>query len=244
MKTLRACILAAAAALAGCASQSTSDISATDRSVFVPSGRIGIDISPRVEAPSRPHTGHGIELGASGGSGDDRQELAAGENPIVFAGRSFAAPEDFRHEFDFRFAEIAYRYRRFFGNGDFGIEGLGGLGFARLDLTLATATERVSERLDNAGLVGGFGVVWKFLPSTSVQSRITVFFSGKNESVTDAARFEVYLAQAIGRHAALRAGYAAWSVRSEREENDNLFSDNSPIRVRFAGPALGLELAF
>jgi hypothetical protein len=244
MKTLRASFLLAAVALAGCASQSTSDISVTDRSVFIPSGRIGIDISPRVDAPSRPHTGHGIELGASGGSGDDRQSLAAGENPIVFAGRSFTAPEDFRHEFDFRFAEIAYRYRHFFGNGQFGIEGLGGLGFAQLDLTLATATQRASEKLDNTGLVGGFGIVWKFLPSTSLQSRITFFLSGKNEGLTDAGRFELYVAQAIGRHAALRAGFAAWSVRSEREENDNIFSDNSPIRVRFSGPALGLDLAF
>jgi hypothetical protein len=236
--------LAAAAALAGCAGPTTSDISMSDRGVFLPSGRVGIDIAPRGDAPARPHTGHAIELGASGGKGEDRQAIGAGSNPVVFGGQTFNAPAELRHEFDFRFAELGYRYRRFFGDGSFGIEALGGLGYAELDLTVESGAQRAGEKINSGGLVGAFGIVWKFLPATSLQSRLTVFGSGEEEGVTAAARYDLYVAQALGRHAELRAGFASWWVRSEREADDYSVSRNSQIRARFSGPSLGLGLAF
>lgn len=234
----------ALAALAGCAGPTTSDINLTDRSSFVPSARLSVDIPPRAESPSEPHSAHGIELGLSGGSGDDTQNLAPGQRPVVFGGQTFNAPSQLSHEFDFRFVELAYRYRRFFGAGDFGIEALGGLAYADLDLTIASATQRASENLGNRGIVGGFGIIWRFRPGTSLQSRITLFGSGENEGVTAASRFDAYVAQALGRNAALRAGFAAWNIRSEREADDISTSSKSPIRVRFSGPALGLDLMF
>ncbi len=243
MAVLRLIAFAAAAALAGCGT-TTSNISLTDRGVFVPSGRVGIDISPRVEAPSRPHTGHSLELGASGGSGKDGQDIGAGNDPVVFGGRTFGTPVALDHEFDFRFFEAAYRYRRFFGQGEFGIEALGGLGHAELDLKVASAAQSAREKLGDGGLVGGFGILWKFLPATSLQSRFTLFVSGRTEGVTSAARFDVHVAQALGRNAALRAGFVSWGVYSERESYDVSTSRSSPINVRFSGPALGLDLAF
>jgi hypothetical protein len=231
-------------ALAGCTSTSHSDLTISDRGTFIPSGRLSVDISPRPEAPSVPHTGHGIELGLSGASGDDRQQLGTGALPLVFGGRTFAAPNDLRHEFDWRFAEIAYRYRHFFGNGTFGIEGLGGLAYAELDLTTTSATQRASEKLGSGGILGGFGVVWKFLPSTSLQSRLTFFGSGNVEDVSAALRWDVYAVQALGRHAALRAGFSGWGVTSEREADDAFGSPSSRIRARFSGVALGLDLMF
>lgn len=244
----RTLAILAAAALAGCAGPTTSDVAITDRSTFIAGGRLSIDIAPRAEAPSVPHTGHGIELGLSGGSGEDRQGLGTGARPVVFGGQTFNAPNELRHEFDFRFAELAYRYRRFFGAGEFGIEALGGLGYAELDLTVASAlgspAARAADKLGSGGLVGGFGIVWKFRPTTSLQSRITVFGSGENEGVTGAARWDVYVAQALGRHAALRGGIAAWGLTSEREANDGFGSFNSRIRARFSGLSVGLDLMF
>ena len=235
----------AVALVTGCADLTTSDINATDRGVFIPSGRVGIGISPKAESPSVPHTGHALELGASGGSGDDQQEMAAGERPVVFGGRTFNSPVAMRHEFDFRFYELAYRYRHFFGQSrDFGIEALGGLAYAQLDLTVDSGTQRASEKLGSGGVLGGFGLLWNFRPTTSLQSRVTLFVSGQNEDVSTATRFDVYVAQALGRHAALRAGWGVWNVRSIREANDNLSSLNSPIHLRFSGPALGLDIAF
>ena len=241
---MRIVVAVLACALAGCADlTTTSDINATDRSVVIPSGRITIDIPRRDASPAVPHTGHAIELGASGGSGDDEQQLAAGELPIVFGGRTFDAPAAVRHDFDFRFYEVAYRYRHFF-DGGFGIEALGGLGFAELDFRVASGGQSVREKISNAGVLGGFGLLWKLRPTTSLQSRAGVFLSGQNEDVSSMTRVEVYVVQALGRHAALRAGWSAWNVRSIRDADDSLSSVNSPVRLRFSGPALGLDLAF
>jgi hypothetical protein len=74
-------------------------------------------------------------------------------------------------------------------------------------------------------------------PGTSLQSRLAVFGSGDDTGVSGASRLETCIVQALGRNAALRAGYAAWSIISERE---NAYD----IHVRFSGPALGLDLLF
>lgn len=244
MRILTVLAAALAALLTGCAGINTSDIEAVDRGVFVPSGRVAIDISPQSESPSQPHTGHAIEIGVTGGEGSDKQQIGAGSDPVVFGGRTFNAPVELQHDFEFRFAEVVYRYRHFFGKGTFGIEALGGLGYAQLDMTVASPLQTGSEKLSGGGLVGAFGVVWSFRPSTSLQSRITLFASGQNEDVTSALRFDAYIVQAIGRYAALRAGYVSWGVRSARDADDTSSSGKSPINVRFAGPALGLELMF
>jgi hypothetical protein len=239
---MRFVIAVFACALGGCADLTTSAISASDHSVVIPSGRISIDIARRGESPAVPHTGHAIELGASGGSGDAEQQLASGELPIVFGGRTFNAPAVLRHDFHFRLYEVAYRYRHLF-DGRFGIEALGGLGFAELDFGVASAGQSAREKLSNGGVLAGFGLLWKLRPTTSLQSRAGVFF-GQTEDVSTIIRFEVYVAQALGRHAGLRAGWSAWNVRSIRETDDFPTSVNSSIRLRFSGPALGLDLAF
>ena len=62
--------------------------------------------------------------------------------------------------------------------------------------------------------------------------------------MSSVGRYEIQLEQALGRHAALRAGYAGWDVRSRREDDEFSSSNRSPIRVRFSGPTLGLMLSF
>jgi hypothetical protein len=239
----------AALLFAGPALADHREIKVEDRSTFLPSLRLGIDIAPSGAStslgPSVPHTGHGIEIGLTGGSGEDRQTRTTTAPSIVFGGRTFAAPNELRHDFDWRFGEFAYRYRHFFGGQrPFGIEALGGLGFAEYDLTVSTATQRAQDKLSSGGLVAGFGIIWKFLPRTSLQSRLTFFGSGENEGVTGAARFDAFIVQALGRHAAVRAGITGWGVVSTRADNDDFSSTNSLIRAGFSGVALGLDVAF
>jgi hypothetical protein len=240
----KALALLAAALLAAPALANHRDIEVEDNT-FVPSLRIGIDIAPRADDPSVPHTGHGIEIGFTGTSGEDSQARRAGAPTLVFGGQAFAAPTTLNYDFDFRFLELAYRYRHFFGaSRTFGIEALGGLGFAELDLGVSSVTQSAREKLQSGGLVGGFGIVWKFLPQTSLQSRITIFGSGDREGVTGAARFDVFVAQALGRHAAVRVGLTSWGLASERDDDDDFGSFNSHLRAGFGGLAAGLELAF
>jgi hypothetical protein len=241
----KAAALLAAALVATPAAADHLEIKVDDTSTVLPSARIGIDISPRGERPSVPHSGHGIELGLTGTTGKGHQTRTAGAPPLVFGGQVFAAPNELNQEFDFAYVELVYRFRHFFGEGrTFGIEALGGLGYAEYDLTITTPTQRANDNLASGGLVLGFGVIWKFLPTTSLQSRLTLFGSGQTEGVTGAGRWDLFVAQALGRHAAVRAGITGWGLTSSRDDEDDFSSVNSLIRASFSGFAVGLELAF
>ena len=225
------------------ASASAADLEIADRGNFVPSLRLGFDISPRAERPSVPHSGHGIEVGLSGVSGDDKQRVGAGDSPVVFGDRTFSGPTELKHEFDWRFFEVAYRFRHFF-NPVFAIEALGGLGFAALEITTTSPTQRANEKLSDGGLVGGFGIIWQFQPNVGLQSRITAFLPGQEEGITAAARLDVNIAWAFARNAALRAGLVSWAVGSSRSDADDAFTTKSPIRATFSGIGLGLDVMF
>lgn len=235
----------AAALIAAPALANHSDIVMQD-GLLVPSVRLGIDIHPQDERPSVPHTGHGVEVGFSGVSGgEDQQTRGAGDHPLRFGGETFSAPTTVNYDFDFRFFELAYRYRHFFGaSRAFGIEALGGLGYAELDITASSPTLSANDKLQSGGIVAGFGIVWKFLPQTSLQSRLTVFGSGEREGLTAAARLDAFVAHALARNVALRAGLTRWGIVSVRDEDADDDSPNSHIRAAFGGLALGLDVAF
>jgi len=233
------------ALLSGAALAQT-DIEAVERGTVIPSLRFSFDIAGELatgQGPAVPHSGHGIELGLSGASGKDDQSLGGGEF-VRFGNRTFtAASPTLQHDMDFRFFEVAYRYRRFFGSGVFGIEALGGLGFAELDLTTSSATQSANEKMSSGGLVGGFGIVWKFLPAASLQSRFTLFASGDEEGVTAAARLDVNIAWALARNVAVRGGLVSWGIGSSRSQTSDT-SVNSRIQAGLSGLLLGLDVAF
>jgi hypothetical protein len=235
-------LLAVLAVLAA-ASAHAADLEIIDRDNFFPSARLSFDIGSWGERPSVPHSGHGIELGVSGVSGEGKQNLRASDSPVVFGERTFPGGSELRHEFDLRFVELAYRFRHFF-NPDFGIEALGGLGYAELEITTTSPLQSAREKLGNGGLVGGFGVLWQFAYDTGLQSRLMLFASGQEEGVTAAGRLDVYIVQSLGRHAALRAGLVSWGVGSIRSDAADSSSTKSPISAGFAGIALGLDLMF
>jgi len=238
-------LLAFLAALACGAALAQEDIEALDRGTVIPSFRLGFDIAGEVgpQGPAVPHSGHGIEIGLSGGSGEDDQDLSAGE-VARFGGRTFAGSTTLQHDFEMRLFEVAYRYRRFFGSGVFGIEALGGLGFAELDLTTSSPAVSASEKMSSGGILGAFGVIWKFHPSIYLQPRLTLFASGEEEGVSAAGRLDVHVAWAFARNVAVRGGLTSWAFTSGRSEARDSASANSRVTAAASGVAIGLDVAF
>lgn len=237
--------LAATLLLAGCwGGGTTTNIDAHDSSVFIPTARIAVDFGERPGPPSHLHTSHALEVGVTGATGDDTVHVTAGQQPIVFGGEIFTAPQDVQAHFDFRFIEAAYRYRYVSQRRGIGFEALAGLAYAQLGLRLTGATRTAAERLDGTGVVVSLGTMVRLWPSGSIQLRGSGFASTSSEGVSNVGRYEVVFEQALGSHAAVRAGYAGYNVRSRREDDDFSNSNRSPIRVRANGPMLGLMLMF
>jgi len=226
--------------LAGCGTTAipTTTIDISDRSAFQPSLRVGWNISKVPGAPSDPQSSHGIEIGAMRTSGDDTQDLATGQSPVIFGGTTFNPAQTLRHETDLTYYDVTYRFRRFFGDGSFGIEALAGLAQAILDLTVSSATQRASESLSTTGFQLGVGGIWRLRPGTSLQARYTRFGSSKYYEDTTVSSVEFSAAQALGHNLVVRGGYAYTKVYSERVD---FFSD---IKVKLSGPTLRLELQF
>ena len=226
--------------LAGCGTTAipTTTIDISDRGAFQPSLRVGWNISKVPGAPSDPQSSHGIEIGAMRTSGDDTQDLATGQSPVIFGGTTFNPAQTLRHETDLTYYEVTYRFRRFFGDGSFGIEALAGLAQAILDLTVSSATQRASESLSTTGFQFGVGGIWRLRPGTSLQARYTRFGSSKYYEDTTVSSVEFSAAQALGHNLVVRGGYAYTKVYSERVD---FFSD---IKVKLSGPTLRLELQF
>jgi hypothetical protein len=235
---------ALAALLIAACSSTTTNVDLKDNGVLIPSARIAVDFGERPGPPSHLHTSHAVELGVSGGSGGDDGSIAAGQPSVVFGGEVFTSPQDLRAEFDFRFTELAYRYRYVSQRRGIGFEALAGLAYAQLGLRLFGATQTAAERLEGGGIVVGLGTMVRLWPSGSIQLRGSGFASTTSEGVSSVGHYAVFLEQALGRHAALRAGYAGYDVRSRREDDEFSNSNRSPIRVRMNGPLLGLALMF
>lgn len=244
-KELRFAALLAPLLLAGCV---TSDIAINDGSAFVPSARVAFDLATsRADPPARlsdPHRSHAIELNLMGAKGSDRQDLRASDDPVVLGGERFVGPQQLTNDFDFRLADLRYRFRHVFERSGIGLEALAGIGYAQLALTVTGNTQRASERMRNLGFAYGGGALWRMGGSTSLQARLNGFVNGASDNVSSVLGLDLHLVQALGSHAAVRAGWSTWSVRSERDNDWTTNENKSPIRVRFSGPALGLELMF
>jgi hypothetical protein len=234
---LRLGVLLGLVLAAGCSHEIR--IEGEDRGLFLPTARLSFDVATAgPEAASGLPGGHAVEINLAGVRGiEDTQELHTSESPVVFGGETFNPAVELRHEADFRYADIGWRWRKYFGSGGFALETFAGLGFAELDLTVQSPLQRANEKLSSGGLAGGVGVVWRFRPTTSLQSRLTVFGSGDEDGITSASRWDASIVQALGRNVALRGGIGAWSVFSER-------ANRSDVEMRFSGITLGLDVLF
>ena len=223
--------------LGACSGMPATTIQATDHGVVIPSLRVGWTLSRSTEAPSTPHDGHGIELGVTGGRGSDSQSLVAGQQPVQFGGVTFFAPQTLQYEFDFTFYDVSYRWRRFPAGSSVGFEVLAGAGYAKLDLTASSPTRQAAESLSSVGVTTAVGLIWRMLPSTSLHARLGGYWSGASNDVVQSDRVELHVAQALGRNAVVRAGYARWRAETDRTGASNL-------EIEFSGPTLGLEFQF
>ena len=225
----------AALPLAGCGLVTTR-IEAEDNSVFLPAMRAALNLSEVREAPSRPQTGHGVEIGWAGARGSDRQSLAASDPPIVLNNTTFSAPQQLRNDFAFSFTDISWRWRKFPGERPLGLEVLAGGGYSSLSLTVSSLAQQASNHFASWGPQAGIGLIWRIEPTTSLQARAVGFLSAADKGVNKAARYELFVSKAFHENLTLRAGYARWEVTGQRQIS------MSDFRLRFSGPVLALDI--
>jgi len=226
--------------LVGCAPSYT-NIVGTDRGVSSPSVRISWNWTGKDEArgaPSEWQEGLALEFESSRARGSASQQLSAGQDPVLFRETTFAAPQDLQHEFDFSFFSFMGRYRAIVAP-PIGVEILVGLGYSAFDLRVSSATQRAEDTLNYGGPAAAIGGVWIMQPGTSLHARYTGFSSLFNHGgfVFDVNRLEAFVTQTLGRHVAVRAGYADWRVRANGH-------NRSDVYFKFSGPSLGLNLDF
>jgi hypothetical protein len=242
--------LAAPLALGGCGclyctERPASNIDFSDNSVVIPSINVAVDLKgdSRQGGSAKLRSSHALELGLTGAHGEGHDSLPAGEHPVAFGGTTFTAPQDLRYDFKFSFAQLAYRYRAGLGSG--GAEVLAGVGVPSLGLRVSGTTQTAYERLTTPGLVLGLGGFWRFRPSTSLEGRFSLFDSEQNSGVTYAIRRDLRLVHALGRNVSAHIGLSSWNVRSVRDSadwsGDTGGATSSEIRIRFWGPAIGLD---
>lgn len=244
MKVLR---FAALALIAPCAALANSfdDVEAGGGAV-IPT--IGLSIDVAGNSTLRNHTGssHAIDMGFSYARARRTQDRDAGDQPIVFGGTNFDATTagDIEWTSNIQLAHLGYRPRFWFGDSDFAIEGVIGVGYAGLGLKGVADNGQVgSERLSNGGLVLGLGGIWRFAQSTALQIRLLGFGSGKDEGVTSASRWDITVTHALGKNFQIRGGLGYLSAYSAREDNDSAIQ-KSPVRATAAGLVLGVDLVF
>ncbi len=223
-------------ALTGCVT--TSKVVADDSHVFLPSIRVGISLEDGKQAPSEPQTGKAIEFEVVKTKGSGDQFLAPGQSPIVLNNTTFIAPQQIKNDFDFNYADVSFRWRKFFRERSVGLEVSGGFGHTSLGLNMYTPTQRASEHFATYGPQGGVAFIWRMRASTSLHARVSGFVSRSDTGISDFGRYEVFLAQALGDNLALRAGYAKWEV------NGAAGMGQSDFRTIFSGPVLDIGLNF
>lgn len=230
---LRLAAALAAAFLGGCAS---GDLRINDFA-FVPSGRVSMQLTKRNAAPAFAQNGHAIEASYTGAKGRDKQQLESGDDPITFNGTTFTPPVEVNHEYNFKFGELVYRWRKFFGGSQvLGMEALGGVGHGIFHVASTAPGQAAGDKFNTTGLVLGVGGIWKFYPETNLQLRLTAF-GGEKEGITSASRFDVHVVHVLASNVALRGGLTYWNVSINR-------AFQSDIKASFGGPAVALEVAF
>jgi hypothetical protein len=223
-------------ALSGCGT--ATPILANDSRVFQPSIRVTSSLDDDKSGSANVHSGRVIEFGLTKARGSGDQTLAAGKSPILFNSKTFVAPLQLKNDFDLTYADLSFRWRKFFRDRALGIELGGGAGYTSLDLAVSSATQSTSDRYASYGIQGGVALIWRLQPSTSLHARVAGYASRGTVGVTDLGRYDFYLAQALGDNLSLRAGYAKWEV------NGSGGVGTSDFRMVFSGPVLGLGMDF
>ena len=217
--------------LAACGTPSRDSPLQVDDSGLIPSLRLSI--APGDATPNEPRSGFAFELGVSKASGSGTQNLVAGERASS-NGRTLIGPAQLANHADARFIDALARFRLGpSAETPLGLELIGGLADLSFNFTAGSLGNSQHTTL---GVLGIGGLV-RLGPTSALHARYT---SGANVDSDEvrSQRFEIAWVQAFGRNFAGRAGYAAWSITRTPPAPD------SEMRMRVAGPFLGLELSF
>jgi len=241
MKVFR---LAALALLAPCAALGnvTDGIEATGGAV-IPSVGLSIDIVGNSAVQNHTSSSHAIDMGFYYARARRTQDVE-NTDVIVFGGRRFTSGQDIKWTSNIQLAHVGYRPRFWFGQSQFALEGLLGVGYAGLGLKgEADNGEVAAERMSNGGIVLGLGGIWRFASATSLQVRGMIFGSGKDEGVTSASRWDLTVTHAFSKNFQLRGGVGFVTAYSAREDNDDNIR-KSPVRAGGGGLVLGVDFVF
>ena len=230
--------LLATMGLSGCLT--STPIVADDPHVFLPSIRAAVSLDDDKQAVSEPQTGKAIEFEYVRAKGHGEQSLSPGQAPVYYSGTTFttAVPQQLINNFNFNYADISFRWRKFFKERSLGLEVTGGIGHTSMGLTVASPTQRASDQFGNYGPQGGVALIWRMRPSTSFHARLSGFVSSADTGIKDMVRYELFVAQSLGDNLALRAGYAKWGI-----DGDAGYA-KSNFKSTFSGPVLDLGWNF
>lgn len=223
-------------ALSGCLS--STPIVADDPHVFLPSIRAAVSLDDDKQPASEPQTGHAIEFEYVRTKGHGEQNLATGQSSVRLNNVVFLAPQQLKNDFNFNFADISFRWRKFFKERSVGLELTAGVGHTSMDLTVASPSQRASDHFGNYGPQGGVALIWRTRPSTSLHARMSGFVSSSDTGIRSFARYELFVSQALGDSLALRAGYAKWGIDGDAGVGESNFKST------FSGPMLDLGWNF
>jgi hypothetical protein len=207
----------AALALAGCGT--TSSLVVDDDQVSVPSFRVAISTDEETHAPSKAQTGHAIEFSYLKTKGMGNQSLMADQPPIVFQGTTFTPPQQLKNRFDFNYADISWRWRKFFRERSLGLELSVGIGRPSLDLSISSPTQQASGSFATYGPQGGVGLIGRSSSGTSFHAHVSGFVSRSAitsddyTGVKDFVKYDLFLSQPVGDNLALRAGFSKLEMR-------------------------------
>ena len=222
--------------LSGCLS--STPIVADDPHVFLPSIRAAVSLEDNKQVLSEPQTGKAIEFEYVRAKGHGEQNLSTNQAPVYYNSTTFTPPQQLTNNFNFNYADISFRWRKFFKERSLGLEVTGGIGHTSMDLTVASPTLRASDHFGNYGPQGGVALIWRMRPSTSFHARLSGFVSSADTGIKDMVRYELFVAQALGDNLALRAGYAKWGIDGDAG------AYKSNFKSTFSGPTLDLGWNF
>lgn len=229
-------VMLAALILGGCGT-ATTRIDAEDNRVALPALSANINFGDGTQAASELHTGNAIEIGIAKAKGSDSQSLVTGQPPVILNGTKFS-PDQLRNDFNYDFANVSWRWRKFFSERSLGLEVSAGAGFSSLNLAVSSSTQYASDHLYSRGPLARVGLIWRLNPSTSLQGRVSAFLSSSDHGVNSMAHYELFYAKAFQDNLTLRAGYAIWEVNGEG------LPGMSDFQLRLSGPALALVWDF
>src|SRR5690349_12127121 len=153
---MRRSLAPAALLLAGCVSSGT-PLEVHERDVFVPNLRL-----------SSARGGGAFELDFAQARAQSTQQLAPSEHSTL-GSETFYGPQAIGTEARVSVLDAVGRTRSMDAEQKLGFEFLAGLGYARYDFAVVRGNRRFTDGSAAVGLVGGMGLVWRVLPSTSVQ---------------------------------------------------------------------------